>query len=49
MAAAAVTPIAACTRRLAGTTLDQIRLDGTRGGAGLVAAAVNALLSQAAS
>ena len=36
-------------RRLAQTTLDQIRLDGTRGGAGLVAAAVNALLRQVAS
>ena len=31
-------------RRLASTSLDQIRLEGTRGGAGLVAAAVNALL-----
>ena len=30
-------------RRLAGTTLKQIRLDGTRGGARLVAAVVNAL------
>ena len=38
-------------RRLAATGLDQIRLEGTRGGAGLVAAAVNALLraAQAAS
>ena len=36
-------------RRLAQTTLDQIRLDGTRGGAGLIAAAVNALLRQVAS
>ena len=36
-------------RRLAQTTLDQIRLDGTRGGAGLVAAAVNAMLRQVAS
>ena len=36
-------------RRLAQTTLDQIRLDGTRGGAGLAAAAVNALLRQVAS
>ena len=36
-------------RRLAQTPLDQIRLDGTRGGAGLVAAAVNALLRQVAS
>ena len=36
-------------RRLAQTSLDQIRLDGTRGGAGLVAAAVNALLRQVAS
>ena len=36
-------------RRLAVTSLDQIRLDGTRGGAGLVAAAVNALLRQVAS
>jgi precorrin-8X/cobalt-precorrin-8 methylmutase len=36
-------------RRLAQTNLDQIRLDGTRGGAGLVAAAVNALLRQVAS
>jgi len=30
-------------RRLAATDLAQIRLEGTRGGAGLVAAAVNAL------
>ena len=38
-------------RRLAGTDLAQIRLEGTRGGAGLVAAAANALLraAQAAS
>ena len=36
-------------RRLAATVQRQIRLDGTRGGAGLVAAAVNALLRQAAS
>ena len=38
-------------RRLATTSLAQIRLEGTRGGAGLVAAAANALLraSQAAS
>ena len=36
-------------RRLAETSLNQIRLDGTRGGAGLVAAAVNALLRQVAS
>ena len=38
-------------RRLAQTALAQIRLEGTRGGAGLVAAAVNALLraAQAAS
>lgn len=36
-------------RRLAQTPLDQIRLDGTRGGAGLVAAALNALLRQVAS
>jgi len=38
-------------RRLAATALAQIRLEGTRGGAGLVAAAVNALLraAQAAS
>jgi len=36
-------------RRLAQTSLEQIRLDGTRGGAGLVAAAVNALLRQVAS
>ena len=35
--------------RLAQSTLNQIRLDGTRGGAGLVAAAVNALLRQVAS
>ncbi len=35
-------------RRLAQSPLDQIRLDGTRGGAGLVAAAVNALLRQVA-
>ena len=31
-------------RRLAAMSLDQTRLEGTRGGAGLVAAAVNALL-----
>ena len=31
-------------RRLAATDLPQIRLEGTRGGAGLVAAACNALL-----
>jgi precorrin-8X/cobalt-precorrin-8 methylmutase len=36
-------------RRLAQSALDQIRLDGTRGGAGLVAAAANALLRQVAS
>ena len=38
-------------RRLAATGLAQIRLEGTRGGAGLVAAAANALLraAQAAS
>ena len=38
-------------RRLAASGLAQIRLEGTRGGAGLVAAAVNALLraAQAAS
>ena len=38
-------------RRLADTVLAQIRLEGTRGGAGLVAAAANALLraAQAAS
>ena len=35
-------------RRLAQSSLKQIRLDGTRGGAGLVAAAVNALLRQVA-
>ena len=35
-------------RRLAKSALDQIRLDGTRGGAGLVAAAANALLRQVA-
>ena len=34
-------------RRLAGTDLAQIRLEGTRGGAGLVAAAANALLRAA--
>ena len=34
-------------RRLASTSLDQIRLEGTRGGAGLVAAAANALLRAA--
>ena len=34
-------------RRLAATSLDQIRLEGTRGGAGLVAAAANALLRAA--
>ena len=38
-------------KRLASAALSQIRLEGTRGGAGLVAAAVNALLrvAQAAS
>ena len=36
-------------RRLAGTDLAQIRLEGTRGGAGLVAAAANALLRAAQS
>ena len=35
-------------RRLAATALPQIRLEGTRGGAGLVAAACNALLRAAA-
>ena len=34
-------------RRLAATSLDQIRVEGTRGGAGLVAAAANALLRAA--
>ena len=34
-------------RRLAASGLAQIRLEGTRGGAGLVAAAVNALLRAA--
>ena len=34
-------------RRLSATELAQIRLEGTRGGAGLVAAAVNALLRAA--
>ena len=34
-------------RRLASTSLAQIRLEGTRGGAGLVAAVVNALLRAA--
>ena len=34
-------------RRLATTALAQIRLEGTRGGAGLVAAACNALLRAA--
>jgi precorrin-8X/cobalt-precorrin-8 methylmutase len=36
--------VAASKRRLAGSGLAQIRLDGARGGAGLVAAACNALL-----
>ena len=35
-------------RRLASTDLAQIRLEGTRGGAGLVGAACNALLRAAA-
>ena len=40
--------VAESKRRLAESGLDQIRLEGSRGGAGLVAAAVNALLRAAA-
>ena len=40
--------VAESKRRLAASGLDQIRLEGSRGGAGLVAAAVNALLREAA-
>jgi precorrin-8X/cobalt-precorrin-8 methylmutase len=36
--------VEASKRRLAASGLPQIRLEGSRGGAGLVAAAVNALL-----
>jgi precorrin-8X/cobalt-precorrin-8 methylmutase len=36
--------VAACKQRLAASGLPQIRLEGSRGGAGLVGAAVNALL-----
>ena len=36
--------VAESKAHLAASGLDQIRLEGTRGGAGLVAAAVNALL-----
>ena len=39
--------VAESKRRLAESHLAQIRLEGTRGGAGLVAAAVNALLRAA--
>ncbi|MGB1002399.1 MAG: precorrin-8X methylmutase [Prochlorococcaceae cyanobacterium] len=39
--------VADSKRRLAASGLPQIRLEGTRGGAGLVAAAVNALLRRA--
>lgn len=39
--------VEAAKRRLANSGLDQIRLDGTRGGAALVAATVNALLRRA--
>jgi precorrin-8X/cobalt-precorrin-8 methylmutase len=39
--------VAESKRRLAASGLPQIRLDGSRGGAGLVAAAVNALLRRA--
>ena len=39
--------VAESKRRLAASGLAQIRLDGSRGGAGLVAAAVNALLRRA--
>ena len=40
--------VAESKRRLAVSALDQIRLEGSRGGAGLVAATVNALLRAAA-
>ena len=40
--------VAESKRRLAASGLDQIRLEGSRGGAGLVGAAVNALLRAAA-
>jgi len=39
--------VADSKRRLAASDLPQIRLEGSRGGAGLVAAAVNALLRRA--
>jgi precorrin-8X/cobalt-precorrin-8 methylmutase len=39
--------VAESKRRLARSGLTQIRLEGSRGGAGLVAAAVNALLRRA--
>jgi len=39
--------VAGSKRRLAASGLPQIRLEGSRGGAGLVAAAVNALLRRA--
>ena len=39
--------VADSKRRLAASGLPQIRLEGSRGGAGLVAAAVNALLRRA--
>jgi precorrin-8X/cobalt-precorrin-8 methylmutase len=39
--------VAESKRRLAASALPQIRLEGTRGGAALVAAAVNALLRRA--
>jgi precorrin-8X/cobalt-precorrin-8 methylmutase len=39
--------VAESKRRLAASGLPQIRLEGSRGGAGLVAAAVNALLRRA--
>jgi len=40
--------VAESKRRLASSGLEQIRLEGSRGGAGLVGAAVNALLRAAA-
>jgi len=39
--------VAESKRRLAASALPQIRLDGSRGGAGLVGAAANALLRRA--
>ena len=39
--------VAESKRRLAASGLPQVRLEGSRGGAGLVAAAVNALLRRA--